>query len=451
MPSFGLRWAALFFAWALPAVLTASCGNDEASGGGPKQPGGSTVQDSGASDAFYPEVEASDPCEVAGYFFDGESDCNVVRCPELTCECEPPGADGGAAALPAEIVTLSACVPESGCLDQADCSRVCNPALKLDRQACEARIQAAGSQGCEADGDCVVGECREESVGKICVDTLGCSEDGHCTSGSRCLFDPSTLDDETGFPTALGTCADGREGSRCFEGDDCMYGRCEGQRCTGGADGDTCTFNDNCASGFCRVYESTGTATEATGTCVSGEVGGSCVDDGDCKDALHCTGGVCASGAVGQRCESDGQCDSGICISGRCRAGQLGSYCEDDADCSEGVCAGYRCASGGFLSPCSDTADCQSGYRCARQVCTDGSAGAPCATDEDCSVRACVDGACSEGENGARCRAGADCKSNRCADPAGVAPGECTSGTAGSVCAWDDDCVSGDCVGTTCN
>ena len=117
-----VTWIALC---GLGLVIGPGCGDDAGSAegnGGPNRDGGVT----GEPDAFYPVVEASDPCSVAGYVFDGESDCDVVRCPELSCECEPAQvADAGASfvPLPAEQITLSACVPARGCLSLVDCER----------------------------------------------------------------------------------------------------------------------------------------------------------------------------------------------------------------------------------------------------------------------------------------------------------------------------------------
>jgi hypothetical protein len=401
-------------------------------GGGAGEPG-----------TFYPVASPSDPCAVAGYYFDGESDCDVVRCPELTCECEPEEpAQPGAEPPPARELRLSACVPAIGCLSLVDCNRVCNPKARLTRDACEQRMRAAGAQHCQSDADCVAGSCREESVGSICVDTLACAEDGHCGTGSACLFDPEALDPKTKLPTMLGTCADGRGDSRCYDDGDCVYGHCQNQRCTAGAIGDACAADGNCASGFCRMTGSM----PPSGNCVSGAQGGACFDDADCMDGLHCTGNVCFTDAVGQHCERDDQCASATCIAGRCRGGESGSPCMDDGDCEEGVCAGFVCASGALLSPCYEATDCRAGLVCARQLCSDGAKGSPCASDADCSVLACVNGACSDGADGAVCEMDDDCTSQRCANPAGIEPGECTSGAPGAVCIYAGHCLSNQCA-----
>jgi hypothetical protein len=445
--------ASLIVALGIHAGFISGCDND---GEPDAMDGSATVVDGGDTgdgDAFHPPVEASDPCLAAGFFFDGVSQCNVVRCPELTCECpsfrETTGkSDPTHPGEYAEIVTLNECVSAVGCLYLVDCSRVCDPSLELTRDACEVRIASAGSQGCTTNDDCVKGECRQESVGPACVDTMECSQNGDCGTGSVCLFDPDLLDPETSLPTSLGTCSDGSGESRCFDDDDCIYGSCLGDRCTSGLAGDSCMFNSNCASGFCRITD----AAEGTGSCVDGQQGDACVDDGDCGEGLHCTGNVCFSDAVGQNCEGDAQCASGICVSGRCRAGQLSSWCEDDRDCFDGFCVGYRCASGTLLAPCTDADDCKAGLTCARQTCSDGEVGSPCSTDDDCNVLACVYGACSDGSDGSRCDANDDCANDRCANPAGVDPGECTSGSPGSFCIYDANCLSDDCTaGNFCN
>jgi hypothetical protein len=432
------------------AALFAGCESGGESAPADGGAAGGDGVDAADADTFNPPVEASDPCLVAGFFFDDKSDCDVVRCPELTCDCpalqEASGSGSSAAGNngylePAEVVTLIECVPGAGCLSLLDCKRVCDPALRLTREACEVRIDSASAQACATDDECPAGTCRQESVGRICVDPLPCSEDGHCGSGFACLFDPDGLDPETSLPLALGTCSDGSGGSLCYEDSDCVYDRCSSNRCASGLEGDSCSFNRNCASGFCRITD----PEERTGSCVSGQQGSACLDDGDCEEGLHCTGNVCFSDAVGQHCESDEQCANGICISGSCRAGLPGSLCEDDADCSEGFCVGFWCATGTLLAPCQYGDDCLSGLICARQTCTDGAVGHPCSTDDDCSVLACVNGVCSDGSDGSRCDAPDDCQSNRCADPAGVEPGECTSGDPGSYCVYDANCASEDC------
>ena len=396
----------------LALVFAIGCGDDGARDDAGTLGDDASV-DGGRDGGFFPAADPADPCAVAGYVFDGESACDVVRCPELACECESTAstAPGEPPPVP-QVITLGACVPGAGCLSLADCKRVCDSELDLSRRACEERIAWAGAQSCSEDGECASGACRQERVGSICADMVGCGEDGHCGEGSSCLFDPGSLDDED-RPTSLGTCANGRGGSHCYEDGDCAFGKCSSQRCTAGADGQSCVKDGNCASGFCRIINSVAAGTIASGSCVSGEQGGPCADDGDCGSGLHCTGSVCFSDAVGQSCERDDQCASSTCVAGRCRGGEPGSQCEDDADCATGICAAYRCASGMALSPCSDASDCASGLACFSSLCSDGSEHMPCSVDADCTVLACVSGICSTGEDGADCDADDDCVSRR--------------------------------------
>lgn len=434
-------------AWTIALFLLMACGDDGSAttDAGPSTGGDASVD--GGGDPFFPIADPTDPCAVAGYVFDGESECDVVRCPELACEC---GSTDGADAEPTSspyTITLNACVPGQGCLARADCKRICDEALDLNRQACEERIASAGAQSCTEDPDCASGPCRAEIVGGICVDMVRCGENGHCGEGSACLFDPSALDAQE-QPTSLGTCADGRGGSRCYADDECIFGRCASQVCTAGLDGEQCSTDSNCASGVCRI---TGTAvidleTIEIGSCTSGEQGGACSDDGDCGSGLHCTGSVCYSDEVGQSCERADQCASGTCIAGRCRGGEPGSQCEADDDCTSGVCASSMCTTGAALAPCYEPSDCVEGFVCFGALCSDGSEGMPCAADTDCKVLACVSGICSSGENGARCDANDDCTSSRCADPAGADRGACTSGAPGAVCSYAENCVSGTCA-----
>jgi len=314
MHSFFGSVGALALAVVLPFGLSAACTDDSQGQGARANLDGSTEPgDGGPSgpDAHYPTATPTDPCATSGYYFDGKSDCDVVRCPELTCKCPSTlTVEPGAPPPPLEEITLHACVYGKGCLALADCARICDPGKKAIRAACEGRIAAAGSQSCVTDADCVAGTCREESVGKICIDTLPCGQDGHCGPGSICFFETSALDPKTGLPIATGSCADGLAQSPCQKDGDCTYGRCSGNRCNGGLENEQCQFNSNCASGFCRIA-----STDTTGTCVSGKIGGSCADDGDCGSGLHCSGYACHSGDVGQPCDGDAQCTSGICVS----------------------------------------------------------------------------------------------------------------------------------------
>jgi hypothetical protein len=425
--------AAVFGLVSALAAGSVSCGSDAGSNAGkPGRDGGSA----GDEDAGFADAKPSDPCLTAGYHFDGKSDCDVVRCPELSCECPANGTTTAANTL-----TLHACVRGEGCVDRVDCKRICDPNAGLDQVACQQRLASAGAS-CSTDHDCVTGHCRAESVGKICVDMLGCGSDGHCSAGFACRFNPGSVDAKTGLPSSLGNCSDGMLDSVCYAAAQCKYASCDGNRCSGGRVDDACESNANCASGFCRkLNTSTG-----GGSCVSGERGGSCADDGDCSSGLHCTSGACFSSTVGQECDAPADCASGICVSSLCRGGEPGSVCLEDAHCKTGVCANGQCASGGLFSPCSDATDCKAGLRCARQVCTDGSAGSPCSSDADCTVLACVRGTCSSGANGDTCDAPDDCQSQLCADPAGVEPGECTSGAKGSPCIYAQNCLSASCT-----
>lgn len=446
-----MRWAGRGLsgkcALGVAALLIALVSNCKEQTDTPSQPvasgGTSALPDGGTA---FPVVEASDPCDRAGLRFDGESDCNVVRCPELICECpEVKDADGVVITSAVEL-TLSACAPGAGCISEASCSRICDSALTLQRQACDARIQQAPT--CETDDECPGGQCRQESVGSICIEAMGCSEDGNCSTGSACLFDPSSLDPQTTLPTTLGSCSAGQAGDRCYQNNDCIFGNCQGNSCSGGADSDSCQFNTNCASGFCRITDET----SMTGYCTSGERGGGCTDDGDCAAGLHCLSGTCFGNGVGEACAEDAQCMSQSCIAGRCRAGEPGSLCDLNADCTTGYCVSSYCVSGDLLSPCVEGDDCQQGLTCVGGVCSDGAVGSPCSTVTDCETLACVRGSCTDGENGFECDYDTDCASSRCARPAGATVGECTNGQQGAVCMSFEDCISGDCgVQGVCN
>jgi hypothetical protein len=432
---------------AVVPLFVFGCGKDDEPNRSDPAAGGAGPAGGAGGASFYPVVDAADPCLTAGLSFDGESDCDVVRCPEFVCECpsrEP--VDPGDPPLPPVELVLGGCAPEAGCLERVDCARACDTNLELTLAVCEARVAYVQVEHCNEATDCVVGECRDESIGSVCVDTVPCSEDGHCGAGFKCLFDPDWLDSETDLPTAPGSCADGEEGSLCYENDDCAYGTCSGERCTGGDDGDACEFNRNCASGRCRIDDAAG----ATGICVDGAVGSSCLEDDDCVDGAYCVSGTCATGEEGQPCETDEHCESGICVSARCSEGGLGAWCEDDADCTDAHCVGMRCVSGEALAPCVEADDCEGGLRCVRSLCVDGSVGSPCSSADDCTVLACVGGICRDGSEGSVCEADADCEGGHCANPAGVEPGECTSGESGAFCIYASHCESGVCDAGAC-
>jgi hypothetical protein len=422
-----LLWAAVAQSW-----LLATCGDSDKSA--PTARDGS-VEAGADEDAGPSHAPPSDPCASAGYHFDGKSDCDVMRCPELSCPCAAPLF---------ETVTLHACLPGQGCVDHIDCQRACDATTRLNRLACQERLMSAGAL-CREDADCVTGHCRQESSGKLCVDMLGCAQDGHCSAGFVCRFPPSSTD--AGAPTSLGNCADGSLDSVCYDDDQCKYHHCVSQRCSGGRENDPCESNSHCASGLCQIWPGS-----SSGACVSGARGSSCSDDADCSTGLHCTSHVCYSAAVGQSCDEASDCASGLCVLSLCRGGEPGSVCQDDSHCKAGVCAGGLCASGALYSPCYEASDCTGELRCAGQICSDGAAGSPCSTAADCSVRACVRGACSDGENGDTCDAPDECQSNICADPAGADPGRCTSGEKGAPCIYASHCKSMSCgISGTCN
>jgi hypothetical protein len=406
-----------------------------------------TPRDAGVDasiDAAVTPVATADPCLRSGLHFDGKSECDVVRCPELRCDCQA-GTDAG---VLVEALEFHACAPGQGCVDSVDCKVACSASARLERMACLTRLSSPGA-ACTSDVDCVTGHCRQESAGKYCVDMLACGVDGHCSAGHSCRQPAGTVDDDgaPGVATSLGSCSDGSYGAACYEDSQCKYRLCSGQTCAGGRTSDPCKADDHCASGFCRLAEGT-----STGSCVSGERGASCLDDADCSSELHCTQGTCYSAAIGQTCDGPDDCQSKLCVTGVCRGGELGSVCLESTHCQSGICYGARCVSGGLLSPCAVSADCRNELRCARSVCSNGAAGSPCSTASDCDVRACVRGSCRAGVNGDICEAPEDCQSNRCANPAGVEPGECTSGASGSYCIGNSSCESGSCSPQgTCN
>lgn len=436
------RWRMLVKAlacWISLGGLLFGCGGGSADKTAkPRDAGADASKDAGTAPS-----KAADPCLGAGLQFDGKSDCDVVRCPELHCEC-PTSVDAGVVSA-TERLEFHACVQGQGCVDNVDCKVACSAGARLERMACQTRLSTPGA-ACSSDADCPMGHCRQETAGKYCVDMLACGSDGHCSAGFSCRQRPAAVG-ETSVATSLGSCSDGTYGAVCYDDAQCKYHWCNGQTCSGGRTSDQCKSDDNCASGLCRLPEGA-----SAGSCVSGERGASCLDDSDCSSGLHCSQSTCYSGEVGQNCDAPEDCQSKLCVGNVCRGGELGSVCLEGAHCQSGKCYGGRCVSGGLLSPCGTAADCRDELRCARNVCSDGSAGSPCYSTSDCAVRSCVRGSCRAGVNGDICEAPEDCESGRCANPAGVEPGECTSGAKGSYCIGSLNCESASCSPQgTCN
>src|ERR1041384_8823089 len=82
--------ALLGAAMCLGLGAVAPCNGDGGAGGSAAPPGdgGIPITDGGThTDGPVRTVTPTDPCQVAGYYFDDKSDCNVVRGPNLTCKC----------------------------------------------------------------------------------------------------------------------------------------------------------------------------------------------------------------------------------------------------------------------------------------------------------------------------------------------------------------------------
>ena len=406
----------------------------------------SDATDADVTDTFFPPVEGTDPVQPgrvllrAGGLQRGALSRTRVRVPDPEM---PDDEDLN------YTVYVSTCVPEAGCVDNVDCARICNPSLEFALEACGARVEGAGSLSCSDELPCASGECRTESVGAICVDAVPCAENGHCSSASRCLFDPNQRDEVTGLPTALGACSDGEPNSPCYEDADCRYMRCEGQRCSTGEVGSTCASNVQCASDICRISDGA-----ESGQCSAGETGDQCFGDGDCAGALRCKSNVCADDGEGSRCAEAAECASGICVSGLCRSGVLGAACAEPTDCAEGYCAGGHCRTGELGAYCSDDSQCGAGLVCGRNTCTDGAVGSSCISADQCTQAfACLDRVCVGGNPGDPCTTGSHCRSGLCDEAPGVTAERCIVLEAGRNCSTDQQCASGVCDMTTrtCN
>jgi hypothetical protein len=140
---------------------------------------------------------------------------------------------------------------------------------------CVQRAGQALGHECEDDEPCELGICRQETLGKLCVDEVPCRADGHCSLGFCALPGDRLLAAQNG-----GVCTDGISGSACFGDFDCRWG------CEGGSD-------------------------LGPGTCTDGSAGGPCSSASACRSTRCDDTGACAEAQYGDACSADGQWASG--------------------------------------------------------------------------------------------------------------------------------------------
>jgi len=167
------------------------------------------------------------------------------------------------------------------------------------------------------------------------------------------------------------------------------------------------------------------------------DLGGECVEGGECKSGV-CEAGKCTAPAeVVKRCEGPSDCESKVCVAGVCQKasptdGVLNGT-ETDIDCGGGDASAARCADG---KTCNAGDDCVSGVcdasrKCAVPTATDGVKNAD-ESDVDCGGKLTNAPKCAVGK---ACNAHVDCTTDGCDDTKHCANGRsCTQKDGGRTC-----------------
>jgi hypothetical protein len=240
------------------------------------------------------EADAFVPPQCPALGFDYALGCE--NCPEsaITCPCNAfPEATGS------EVTSFQTGCWYGTCFSNVSCEVWCasiaeQAALSLSGDSCPS------SRTCATEADCGGGHCFGETADR------------------------------------RGDCADGADGSDCFDAPDCRGGFCGPRGCTSGGPDALCATAADCAAGKCvGNFE-----TDGFGFCSTGKRGEKCDSDDDCAPDLYCHTGVtrCQDGELGAACHENEQCKSGACSLGGCVTGELGGDCDDDDDCHSGHC-----------------------------------------------------------------------------------------------------------------
>ncbi|MBX3269488.1 MAG: trypsin-like serine protease [Sandaracinaceae bacterium] len=250
---------------------------------------------------------------------------------------------------------------------------------------------------CERSDECYGGLCADTVAGRLCTsecDALrpdqGCGPGFYCASGGGC----------GGF-CVRGAAGTGLNDADCASNTDCMSLFCHDpgdgrRRCL-----DPCRAD----GGLCFAGEVCPATPGSCSGCVPAEIvafprglGEPCTTDAECRDAM-----VCVEYARGRECSrpctDHASCGEGFeCRDGMCRVDRrqgVGGVCVDNPDCGEAVCAtqGERAW---CTAQCTAASECPSGFDCVDAggvtVCAPmgNLDGEDCASNDDCTSGLCA-------------------------------------------------------------
>lgn len=392
--------------------------------------------------------------------------------------------------------TADLCLPQSGCIHEAngsacDDGNVCTGGDVCKNGSCGGSpTQCDDGVACTFDAcDKLSGACTHELGNGGCNDDNPCTTDS-CSASAGCEFaanDSATCDD--GNPctansckggSCLGTsiCACGQD-SDCDDKNPCTKDTCTASACTyQNADGGACSTSDKCQApdsgvcggGTCVSGNEPKDCSSLSGACLTGSCnpgtgacdalpkgdGTLCDADGDpCTTDDACTAGTCAAGKSKDCSGLTTACGTGVCKNSEGSAvcatapADSGLPCEDGDFCTlEEVCDGSGGCGGGVVRTCAEASDaCNQGFcDVTGQKCGTTPKGVTVACDDGqfCTIQDhCDAGGLCVGGNVTVCGA-PECWIGFC-DPAtqGCSANPSKSGTAcsdGDACTTADEC-----------
>jgi hypothetical protein len=264
---------------------------------------------------------------------------NYITCqPQYYCQQTNPNIPGNCQPLLNYGQTCGINIPTQ-CITGAICYNNTCSTLRTLGQTCSMTSQCSQSQGA-AYCNSATGVCMAYQPAGA-----GCNYTYLCTSGTNCVFSPTTQQGTCMNPSGNnGTCGNYPYTNVCQAGLTCVNGYCSGNNygnpctATGIVDVDTCIKpNLLCVNGFC---------VNKVG------IGGNCTySPAYCLPGLLCYNNTCiAPQTAGQPCDPTGfinplqplfcnaslQCSRGICIQSYSLS--LGSYCAQSSDCDSSYC-----------------------------------------------------------------------------------------------------------------
>ncbi len=351
-------------------------------------------------------------------------------------------------------------------------------------QSCE------DGNACTLGDTCVGGGCKS-GAGKLCSDSLPCTNDSCDTKTGKCVFVPNKDVCDDGNPCTTKDACDGGDCKggplkNCSDGNVCTLnscdtasGSCETKNAADNVvcnDANLCTQGDACKKGVCTsgpsLYCDDGnpctndSCDPKSGKCVNTANTATCDDGNDCTVSDVCAAGQCTSGKNTCECETDSQCagkEDGNACNGTLFCDKTSNTCKVDSNtvvicdaskntacttfaCSpkSGKCEGVAKPNGSACE--ADESVCTQGDVCSEGVCKPGKQ-TVCKDSNPCTTDACdpVKG-CTFAFNTAPCFDGDLCTKNDACKA-----GSCQKGTVNKSCNDNDVCTSDVCNPKTGN